>query len=85
MHIRRIMSIFSQKDCTSLVTSEVSGDTCAFSRDTISEFLADGIIFLDLDPTMDRRKLTVRKMRCSRHTWKLLIYVYPWLDLYLVK
>ena len=70
MHIRRIMSIFSQKDCTSLVTSEVSGDTCAFSRDTISEFLADGIIFLDLDPTMDRRKLTVRKMRSTRHTLK---------------
>jgi circadian clock protein KaiC len=70
MHVRRIMSIFGQNNCTALITSEVSGDTCTFSRDTISEFLADGIIYLDLDTTMDRRKLTIRKMRSTKHTLK---------------
>ena len=70
MHVRRIMSIFGQNNCTALITSEASGDTCSFSRDTISEFLADGIIYLDLDTTMDRRKLTIRKMRSTKHTLK---------------
>lgn len=70
MHVRKIMSIFGQNNCTTLVTSEVSGEKCNFSRDTISEFLADGIIYLDLDTTMDRRKLTIRKMRNTRHTLK---------------
>jgi len=70
MHVRKIMSIFGQNNCTTLVTSEVSGEKCNFSRDTISEFLADGIIYLDLDTTMDRRKLTIRKMRSTRHTLK---------------
>ena len=70
MHVRRIMSIFAQNNCTALITSEVSCDSCSYSRDTISEFLADGIIYLDLDTTMDRRKLTIRKMRSTRHTLK---------------
>lgn len=35
-----------------------------------SEFLADGILLLDLDTTMDRRKLTIRKMRGTKHTLK---------------
>jgi len=70
MHVRRIMSIFSQNNCTALITSEVSCDSCSYSRDTISEFLADGIIYLDLDTTMDRRKLTIRKMRSTKHTLK---------------
>jgi KaiC/GvpD/RAD55 family RecA-like ATPase len=70
MHVRRIMSIFTQNNCTALITSEVSCGTCNYSRDTISEFLADGIIYLDLDTTMDRRKLTIRKMRSTKHTLK---------------
>ena len=40
------------------------------SRDSISEFLVDGILVLDLDTTMDRRKLTIRKMRGTKHTLK---------------
>jgi len=68
IHIRRIMSILNNKNVTSLVTSEVPEGSRGLSRDTISEFLVDGIILMDLDMTMDRRKLTIRKMRATKHT-----------------
>ena len=70
LHIRRIMSLLSKENCTALVTSEIPEDSRNLSRDTISEFIVDGIILLDLDTTMDRRKLTVRKMRATKHTLK---------------
>ena len=70
MHIRRLMSLFTQENCTALVTSEIPEGSRCLSRDTISEFLVDGIILMDLDLTMDRRKLTVRKMRATKHTLK---------------
>ncbi len=69
-HIRRIISILNKENCTAMVTSEVLEGTRTLSRDTISEFLVDGIILLDLDITMDRRKLTIRKMRATKHTLK---------------
>ena len=69
-HIRRIMSILSKKNCTAMVTSEVPEGSRSLSRDTISEFLVDGIILMDLDSTMDRRKLTIRKMRATKHSLK---------------
>lgn len=70
MHIRRIMSILGKENCTALVTSEVPEGSRSLSRDTISEFMVDGIILMDLDMTMDRRKLTIRKMRATKHTLK---------------
>lgn len=70
MHIRRIMSIISNENCSAMVTSEVPEGSRSLSRDTISEFLVDGIILMDLDMTMDRRKLTIRKMRATKHTLK---------------
>lgn len=70
VHVRRIMSILNNENCTTLVTSEIpEGERC-LSRDSISEFLVDGIILMDVDPTMDRRKLSVRKMRGTKHTLK---------------
>lgn len=70
VHIRRILSILNKKNCTSMITSEVPEGSRSLSRDTISEFLVDGILLLDLDMTMDRRKLTIRKMRATKHTLK---------------
>jgi len=70
MHIRRILTLLGKENCTALVTSEVPEGSRALSRDTISEFLVDGIIKLDLDVAMDRRKLTIRKMRATKHTLK---------------
>jgi circadian clock protein KaiC len=70
MHVRRLLSILEGDDCTALVTSEVAEGARNLSRDSVSEFLVDGILVLDLDPSMDRRKLTVRKMRGTKHTLK---------------
>jgi circadian clock protein KaiC len=70
MHIRRIMTMLSKENCTAVVTSEIPEGSRCLSRDSVSEFIADGIILLDLDTTMDRRKLTVRKMRSTNHTLK---------------
>jgi len=70
MHIRRIMTMLSKENCTAVVTSEIPEGSRTLSRDTVSEFIADGIILMDLDTTMDRRKLTVRKMRSTSHTLK---------------
>lgn len=69
-HVRRLLSILSDTDCTTLVTSEIPEGSHCLSRDSISEFLVDGILLLDLDSTMDRRKLTIRKMRGTKHTLK---------------
>jgi KaiC/GvpD/RAD55 family RecA-like ATPase len=70
MHVRRLLTILEEDDCTALVTSEVAEGSRSLSRDSVSEFLVDGILVLDLDPSMDRRKLTVRKMRATKHTLK---------------
>jgi hypothetical protein len=70
LHIRRIFSILNNESCTALVTSEIPEGSRSLSRDTISEFLVDGIILMDIDVSMDRRKLTVRKMRGTRHSLK---------------
>ncbi len=70
IHVRRLMSILSNNLTTTLVTSEIPEGARSLSRDSVSEFLADGILLLDLDTTMDRRKLTIRKMRGTRHSLK---------------
>jgi circadian clock protein KaiC len=70
LHIRRIISLLNKENCTAIVTSEIPENSRNLSRDTISEFIVDGIILLDLDTTMDRRKLTVRKMRATKHSLK---------------
>ncbi len=69
-HVRRLLSILEEDDCTTLVTSEIPEGSRCLSRDSVSEFLVDGILLLDLDLTMDRRKLTIRKMRGTKHTLK---------------
>ena len=65
-----VLDAFNQSEATALVTSELPADSHGYSRDTFSEFLVDGVIILRLDPTMDRRKLTVMKMRATNHTLK---------------
>jgi KaiC/GvpD/RAD55 family RecA-like ATPase len=70
MHVRRLLRILEEDECTALVTSEITEGSRNLSRDSVSEFLVDGILVLDLDSSMDRRKLTVRKMRGTKHTLK---------------
>ena len=70
LHLRFIMDALETAETTSIVTSELPMGSSLFSRDGISEFLADGVITLNSDPTMDRRKLSVMKMRNTKHTLK---------------
>lgn len=70
LHLRYIMNALESSNCTSIVTSELPVGSNMLSRDGISEFLADGVITLSFDPTMDRRKLSVMKMRNTKHTLK---------------
>jgi len=70
LHLRYILSTLETADTTSIITSELPVGSSLLSRDGISEFLADGVITLALDPTMDRRKVAVMKMRNTKHTLK---------------
>jgi circadian clock protein KaiC len=70
LHLHYIMNTLQTAKCTSLVTSELPSGSSHLSRDGLSEFLADGVIVMSLDPTMDRRKLAVMKLRSTRHTLK---------------
>ncbi|MEF8878897.1 MAG: ATPase domain-containing protein [Candidatus Thermoplasmatota archaeon] len=70
LHLRYIMNALETSKSTSIVTSELPYGSTQLSRDGVSEFLADGVITLSLDPTMNRRKLSVFKMRNTKHTLK---------------
>ena len=70
LHLHFIMSTLETSNSTSLITSELPTSSHNLSRDGLSEFLADGVIVLTIDPSMDRRKLTVMKMRSTKHTLK---------------
>jgi KaiC/GvpD/RAD55 family RecA-like ATPase len=69
-HLRYIMNALESSGATSVVTSELQLGSTALSRDGISEFLADGVITLSYDSTMDRRKLSIVKMRNTKHSLK---------------
>ena len=71
LHLRYILNTIENVNSTTVITSELPVGSSLLSRDGISEFLADGVIVLSLDPTMDRRKLSVMKMRNTKHTLKL--------------
>jgi KaiC/GvpD/RAD55 family RecA-like ATPase len=68
MHLYYIMNLLDIAHCTSMITSELPFGSYNLSRDGISEFLVDGIIMLNFDSTMDKRKLSVMKMRNTLHT-----------------
>jgi len=68
MRLYYIMNLLDIAHCTSMITSELPFGSYDLSRDGISEFLVDGIILLNFDPTMDKRKLSVMKMRSTQHT-----------------
>ncbi len=70
LHLRYIINALETAKATSVVTSELPAGSSYLSRDGISEFLADAVVTLSLDPTMDRRKLSVMKMRNTKHTLK---------------
>jgi len=70
LHLRNLMKIIKEENSTTMVTTEIPEGSRDLSRDSISEFLVDGILVLGLDTTMGRRKLTIRKMRGTKHALK---------------
>jgi KaiC/GvpD/RAD55 family RecA-like ATPase len=70
LHLHYIMNVLENSKATCVVTSELPVGSNALSRDGISEFLADGVIVLTVDTTMDRRKMAVVKMRSTKHSLK---------------
>jgi len=70
LHLHYIINALESTGSTSIITSELPMGSSLFSRDGISEFLADGVIILNFDPTMNRRKISVMKMRNTKHTLK---------------
>jgi circadian clock protein KaiC len=52
---------------TSIVTSELQEGSQWYSRDTVSEFICDGVIKLSKIETIGKRTLTIGKMRSTRH------------------
>ena len=70
LHLRHLMKIIKEENSTTMVTTEIPEGSRDLSRDSISEFLVDGILVLGLDTTMGRRKLTIRKMRGTKHSLK---------------
>jgi circadian clock protein KaiC len=70
LHLRFIISALESSNSTAVITSELPTGSSLLSRDGISEFLTDGVITLSLDPTMNRRKIAVMKMRNTKHTLK---------------
>lgn len=55
-------------DCTSLLIAEADPSGDYISRDTLSEFVCDGVVLLSLQEMLDMRRIKVRKMRGTRHT-----------------
>ncbi len=70
LHLHYIMNALETSEATSIVTSELPSGSHQLSRDGLSEFLADAVIVMSIDPTMDRRKLSILKMRSTKHTLK---------------
>ena len=70
LHLRHLMKIIKEENSTTMVTTEIPEGSRDLSRDSVSEFLVDGIIVLGLDTAMGRRKLTIRKMRGTPHSLK---------------
>ncbi|MFH1448156.1 MAG: ATPase domain-containing protein [Candidatus Micrarchaeota archaeon] len=52
---------------TAILTSELQEGSSWYSRDTISEFICDGVIKLSKVESIGKRTLTIGKMRSTRH------------------
>lgn len=69
LKLKKIFNAISKSKATAFLTSEIIKGTEFFSRDSISEFLSDGIVVLKLDhSSKKKRQLTIEKMRSTKHS-----------------
>jgi KaiC/GvpD/RAD55 family RecA-like ATPase len=57
-------------DSTNILISEASQNGEYITRDTLSEFVCDGIVFLSLQEMLNMRRIQVKKMRETIHALK---------------
>lgn len=70
LKLKKIFKAIGDSQITTLLTSERVENSPGITRDSISEFLSDGIILLDLKEIAKKtiRSLKVRKMRETKHS-----------------
>jgi KaiC/GvpD/RAD55 family RecA-like ATPase len=68
--LNKILSEIKKLDCTTIIISELTEGSRGLSRDTISEFLVDGIITMHYTSTgsLPGRHIMIRKMRATKHS-----------------
>ncbi|HDI73252.1 MAG TPA: hypothetical protein ENF58_03870 [Candidatus Altiarchaeales archaeon] len=68
--VNKIVSEIKGLDCTSIIISELVEGVGGLSRDTVSEFLVDGVITLQyvMVGIESSRNLMIRKMRATAHS-----------------
>lgn len=68
--VDKIVSEIKSLDCTSIIISELVEGVGGLSRDTISEFLVDGVVTLQyvMIGIESSRNLMIRKMRATAHS-----------------
>ena len=57
-------------DCTSLLIAEANPKEGSISRDTLSEFVCDGVVFMSLQEILNTRRIQIKKMRGTKHILK---------------
>lgn len=68
LKVKKVFDSVKGSGATALLTGEMVRNAAGFSRDTISDFLADAIILLQHNPTTGatNRTLTLEKMRLTK-------------------
>ncbi|MBN2250994.1 MAG: hypothetical protein JW724_02840 [Candidatus Altiarchaeota archaeon] len=68
--VEKVITELRKQSCTSLIISELVESVGGLSRDTISEFLVDGVITLQyvMVGIESSRNLMIRKMRATAHS-----------------
>lgn len=70
LNLMFIVHTLETAKATAMITSEIPVGSKALSRDTMSEYISDGVIFMNYDADMDERILSIMKMRNTYHTQK---------------
>lgn len=68
--LNKILSEIKKLGCTTIIISELTEGSKGLSRDTISEFLVDGIITMHYTSSgsLPGRHIMIRKMRATKHS-----------------
>jgi len=62
--------LLQENDLTALLLSEITTDGTTISRHGVEEFVVDGVVVLSKVEALDKRMLTIHKMRQTKHQLK---------------